>query len=160
MNILRSCVMATVVAVVGTMASNQAQAQAKYDDGANDFEIRIGNNTPYTGPSAPRLSFLGKTVAAYFTKINAEGGINGRKIKFISADDSNDPRKTPEVIRKLVEEDKVLFIGAPFGSQPNATVQKYLNDRKIPQLFVMSGTSRWDRPDAFPWSIGWQPSYE
>jgi branched-chain amino acid transport system substrate-binding protein len=136
--------MATMVAAVGTMAANQAQAQAKYDEGANDFEIRIGN----------------KTVAAYFTKINAEGGINGRKIKFISVDDSNDPRKTPEAIRKVVEEERVLFIGAPFGSSPNATVQKYLNDKKIPQLFVMSGTSRWDHPDTFPWSMGWQPSYE
>src|SRR5262252_7708961 len=87
-----------------------------------------------------RLSFLGKTVAAYFKKINAEGGINGRKIKFISSDDSYDPTKTPEVIRKLVEEDKVLFIGAPFGSAPNAAIQKYLNDKKVPQLFVMSGT--------------------
>jgi branched-chain amino acid transport system substrate-binding protein len=160
MRICRGCVMAAIVAALAGVAASHAQAQAKYDEGANDVEIRIGNNTPYTGPAAPRLSFLGKTVAAYFKKINAEGGINGRKIKFISSDDAYDPTKTPEVIRKLVEEDKVLFIGAPFGSAPNAAVQKYLNDKKVPQLFVMSGTSRWDHPDTFPWSIGWQPSYE
>jgi ABC-type branched-subunit amino acid transport system substrate-binding protein/TRAP-type uncharacterized transport system substrate-binding protein len=135
-----------------------ARAQ-KYDPGASDTEIRIGSFAPYSGPTAPLFSWFGRTLTAYFNKINAEGGVNGRKIKFISYDDGYDPKHTPEVVRRLVEDDKVLLIGGPLGSPTNAAVQRYLNDKKVPQLFVISGNSQWDDPNRFPWSMGWQPSY-
>ena len=127
--------------------------------GPGDLEIRIGNTMPYSGP-ASAYGNIGKVIAAYFDKINAEGGINGRKIKFISYDDGYNPAKTLELTRKLVEEDKVLFTYAGLGTDPMATVQPYLNANKIPQLFVASGAAMWDRPRDFPWTTGFQPSYQ
>jgi branched-chain amino acid transport system substrate-binding protein len=127
--------------------------------GPGDFEIRIGNTMPYSGPAAA-YGVIGKVIAGYFDKINAEGGINGRKIKFISYDDGYNPAKTLELTRKLVEEDKVLFTYAGLGTDPMATVQPYLNANKIPQLFVASGATMWDRPREFPWTTGFQPSYQ
>ncbi len=126
---------------------------------AADDEIRIGNTMPYSGP-ASAYGVIGKTIAAYFNKINAEGGINGRRIKFISYDDGYNPQKTVELTKKLVEEDKVLFMFASLGTAPSAAVRPYLNANRIPQLFVASGASMWDQPGDFPWTMGFQPSYQ
>jgi branched-chain amino acid transport system substrate-binding protein len=126
---------------------------------AADDEIRIGNTMPYSGP-ASAYGVIGKTISAYFAKINAEGGINGRKINFISYDDSYNPQKTVELTKKLVEDDKVLFIFASLGTAPSAAVRPYLNSNKIPQLFVASGASMWDQPRDFPWTMGFQPGYQ
>src|SRR5215204_1403339 len=117
--------------------------------GPDDGEILIGNTMPYSGPAA-----------AYFDKINTEGGINGRKIKFISYDDGYNPAKTMELTKKLVEEDKVLLTFAGLGTDPMAAVQPYLNANKIPQLFIASGATMWDKPREFPWTTGFQPSYQ
>jgi branched-chain amino acid transport system substrate-binding protein len=126
---------------------------------AADGEIRIGNTMPYSGP-ASAYGIIGKTIAAYFNKINAEGGINGRKINFISYDDGYNPQKTVELTQKLVEDDKVLLIFASLGTATSAAVRPYLNANKIPQLFVASGASMWDQPRDFPWTMGFQPSYQ
>jgi len=136
-----------------------AFAQKTYDTGASDTEIRIGNIMPYSGP-ASAYGVIGKTEEAYFRKINAEGGINGRKIKFISYDDSYSPPKAVEQARKLVESDGVLLIFNSLGTPSNVAIQKYMNDRKVPQLFVASGATKWNNPRDFPWTMGWQPSYQ
>jgi branched-chain amino acid transport system substrate-binding protein len=114
---------------------------------------------PYSGP-ASAYGIIGKSIAAYFNKVNAEGGINGRKINFLSYDDSYNPAKTVEQTRRLVEDDQVLLIFAGLGTQPNAAVRSYMNSRKIPQIFVASGASMWDQPEQFPWTMGFQPSYQ
>jgi branched-chain amino acid transport system substrate-binding protein len=126
---------------------------------AADDEIRIGNTMPYSGP-ASAYGIIGKMIGAYFNKVNAEGGINGRKINFISYDDAYNPQKTVELTRKLVEEDKVLLVFAGLGTAPSAAARPYLNANKIPQLFVASGASMWDKPGDFPWTMGFQPSYQ
>ena len=126
---------------------------------AADDEIRIGNTMPYSGP-ASAYGIIGKTIGAYFNKVNAKGGINGRKINFISYDDAYNPQKTVELTRKLVEEDKVLLIFAGLGTAPSAAARPYLNANKVPQLFVASGASMWDKPGEFPWTMGFQPSYQ
>jgi branched-chain amino acid transport system substrate-binding protein len=126
---------------------------------AADDEIRIGNTMSYTGPAAA-YGGIGKTVADYFSKINAEGGINGRKIHFISYDDAYNAQKTVELTQKLVEEDKVQLIFASLGTAPNTAVRPYLNANKIPQLFLATGASTWDQPREFPWTMGFQPSYQ
>ena len=134
-------------------------AVAQTSAGQDAMEIRIGNTTPYTGPAAA-YGLIAKTIAAYFTKINAEGGVNGRKINFISYDDSYNPAKTVELTRKLVEEDRALLIFAGVGTATSAAVRSYLNANKVPQLFVASGASMWDQPREFPWSMGFQPNYQ
>src|SRR5881392_2026643 len=139
--------------------SGSALAQKKYDTGATDAEIKIGNIMPYSGP-ASSYGVIGKTEAAYFEKINAEGGINGRKITFISYDDAYSPPKTVEQARKLVESDEVLLIFNPLGTPPNTAIQKYLNTKKVPQLFVATGATKWNDPKGFPWTMGWQPNYQ
>jgi branched-chain amino acid transport system substrate-binding protein len=126
---------------------------------AADDEIRIGNTMPYSGP-ASAYGVIGKTIAAYFAKVNTEGGINGRKINFISYDDGYNPQKTVELTKKLVEEDKVLLIFAGLGTPTSAATRPYLNSNKVPQLFVASGASMWDQPRDFPWTFGFQPSYQ
>jgi branched-chain amino acid transport system substrate-binding protein len=136
-----------------------ALAQPTYDTGASATEIKIGNIMPYSGP-ASAFGVVGKTEAAYFRKINAEGGINGRKITFISYDDAYSPPKAIEQARKLVESDEVLLIFNPLGTPSNTALQKYLNGKKVPQLFVASGATRWNDPKTFPWTMGWQPSYQ
>jgi branched-chain amino acid transport system substrate-binding protein len=136
-----------------------ALAQKKYDTGATDTEIKIGNIMPYSGP-ASAYGVIGKTEAAYFNKINAEGGINGRKIKFISYDDGYSPPKAVEQARKLVESDEVLLIFNPLGTPSNSAIQKYMNTKKVPQLFVATGATKWNDPKNFPWTMGWQPSYQ
>jgi branched-chain amino acid transport system substrate-binding protein len=142
-----------------TAASAQTAAQNQYGPGVTDSEIKIGNIMPYSGP-ASGYSLVGRTEAAYFFKINAEGGINGRKINFISYDDSYSPPKAVEQVRKLIESDEVLFIFNSLGTASNTAIRKYLNARKVPQLFVASGATKWDDPKDFPWTMGWQPSYQ
>jgi len=140
-------------------SSGGALAQKKYDTGATDTEIKIGNIMPYSGP-ASAYGVIGKTEAAYFKKINDAGGINGRKINFISYDDGYSPPKTVEQARKLVESDEVLFIFNSLGTPPNTAIHKYMNAKKVPQLFVATGATKWNDPKDFPWTMGWQPSYQ
>jgi branched-chain amino acid transport system substrate-binding protein len=140
--------------MAGPMATERVFAAS-----AGDNEIRIGNTMPYSGP-ASAYGTIGKVITAYFDKTNAEGGVNGRKIKFISYDDAYNPAKTVELTRKLVEEDGVLLVFASLGTAPSAAVQPYLNSKKVPQLFVASGASMWDQPREFPWTMGFQPSYQ
>jgi branched-chain amino acid transport system substrate-binding protein len=140
-------------------STGSAMAQKKYDTGATDTEIKIGNIMPYSGP-ASAYGVIGKTEAAYFNKINAEGGIKGRKINFISYDDGYSPPKAVEQARKLVESDEVLLIFNSLGTPSNSAIQKYMNAKKVPQLFVATGATKWDEPKEFPWTMGWQPSYQ
>ena len=154
----RVLVVALVTATLGAVPG-MAQAQKKYDQGATDTEIKIGNISPYSGP-ASSYGAVGKTAGAYFDKINAEGGINGRKIKFVSLDDGYNPAKMVEQARKLVEEDEVLLLFAPVGTPNNTAIHKYMNAKKVPQLFISSGAARWSDPKNFPWSMGWNPSYQ
>ncbi|MEO6945826.1 MAG: ABC transporter substrate-binding protein [Nitrobacter sp.] len=138
--------------------SGSALAQRTYDIGASDTEIKIGNTMPYSGP-ASAYGAIGKTEAAYFRMINDQGGINGRKVNFISYDDAYSPPKAVEQTRKLVESDEVLFIFNGLGTATQSAVQKYMNSQKVPQLFVATGASKWNDPKDFPWTMGWQPSY-
>ncbi|MES2029279.1 MAG: ABC transporter substrate-binding protein [Pseudomonadota bacterium] len=153
--------LAALPAALGLLAvsATGALAQKKYDPGASDTEIKIGNIMPYSGP-ASAYGVIGKTEEAYFKKINAEGGINGRKITFISYDDAYSPPKTVEQARKLVESDEVLLVFNPLGTPPNSAIHKYMNSKKVPQLFVATGATKWNDPKDFPWTIGWQPSYQ
>src|SRR6202043_1290457 len=141
------------------LTAGAASPQKKYEPGASGTEIKIGNIMPYSGP-ASSYGVIGKTEAAYFNKINAEGGINGRKINFISYDDAYSPPKTVEQARKLVESDEVLLIFNGLGTPPNSAIQKYMNMKKVPQLFVATGATKWNDPKDFPWTMGWQPSYQ
>jgi branched-chain amino acid transport system substrate-binding protein len=151
----------TVAATVGIAAAltSPGAAQKKYDPGASDREIKIGSTMPYTG-SASAYSDVGKTLAAYFNKINVEGGIKGRRINFISYDDAYSPPKTVEQTRKLVESDEVLFIFGTVGTPTNTAIQKYMNAKKVPQLFITTGATKWNDPQHFPWTMGWFPSYQ
>jgi len=150
---------AALAALLAATLASGAQAQKRYDPGATDTEIKIGNIMPYSGP-ASAYATIGKTEAAYFNKINAEGGINGRKIDFISYDDAYSPPKTVEQARKLVESDEVLLIFNPLGTPGNTAIQKYMNAKKVPQLFVSTGVAKWNDPKNFPWTMGWQPNYQ
>jgi branched-chain amino acid transport system substrate-binding protein len=155
---LRLATLSAALVVLAASASG-ALAQKKYDTGATDTEIKIGNIMPYSGP-ASAYGVIGSTEAAYFKKINAEGGINGRKINYISYDDAYSPPKTVEQARKLVESDEVLFIFNPLGTPPNTAIQKYMNSKKVPQLFVATGATKWNDPKDNPWTMGWQPNYQ
>src|SRR3977135_3474548 len=150
---------ASAAIVLLAATSTGALAQKKYDTGATDTEIKIGNIMPYSGP-ASAYGVIGKTEAASFNKINAEGGINGRKIKFITYDDAYSPPKTVEQARKLVESDEVLLIFGPLGTASNSAIQKYMNEKKMPQLFVQTGATKWNDPKQFPWTMGWAPNYQ
>ena len=141
------------------VSSSGALAQKKYDSGATDTEIKVGNIMPYSGP-ASAYGVIGKTEAAYFKKINDAGGINGRKINFISYDDGYSPPKAVEQARKLVESDEVLFLFGPLGTPSNSAIQKYLNSKKVPQLFVATGATKFGDYKDFPWTMGWQPAYQ
>jgi len=156
LNVLIAAAAASAIALAST---GGALAQKKYDTGATDTEIKIGNIMPYSGP-ASAYGVIGKTEQAYFNKINAEGGINGRKINFISYDDGYSPPKAVEQARKLVESDEVLLVFNPLGTPSNSAIQKYLNAKKVPQLFVATGATKWNEPKDFPWTMGWQPSYQ
>jgi branched-chain amino acid transport system substrate-binding protein len=147
------------IAVALTLAAYPAAAQKKYDPGASDTEIKIGNTMPYSGPQSV-YSQIGRAEAAYFKMINDRGGINGRKINFISYDDAWSPPKTVEQTRKLVEGDEVLFVFGGAGTQTNNAIQKYMNQKQVPQLFVASGGSKFGDYKTFPWSMGWLPTYQ
>ena len=141
-----------------TLINGLALAAGQYGPGASDAEIKIGNTMPYSGP-ASAYGIVGKTQGAYFDMINAQGGINGRKINFISRDDGYSPPKTVEQVRQLVEQDQVLLMFSPLGTPPNVAIHAYLNDNKVPQLFVATGANQWNDPKHFPWTMGWLPSY-
>ena len=151
---LLASIAAGLVAVAGP-----ALAQKKYDTGATDTEIKIGNTNPYSGP-ASAYGLIGKTIDAYFKKVNAEGGINGRKVNFITYDDGYSPPKAVEQVRKLVESDEVLLVFQPLGTPSNTAIQKYMNSKKVPQLFVATGATKWGDPKGNPWTMGWQPTYQ
>jgi branched-chain amino acid transport system substrate-binding protein len=161
MMLARSMRLAALPAAMALLAASvsSALAQKKYDTGATDTEIKIGNIIPYSGP-ASAYGTIGKTETAYFNMINAQGGINGRKINFISYDDAYSPPKAVEQVRRLVESDEVLVVFNPLGTPSNTAIQKYLNGKKVPQLFVATGATKWNDPKNFPWTIGWQPSYQ
>jgi branched-chain amino acid transport system substrate-binding protein len=136
-----------------------ARADAKkYDTGATDKEIKLGHTNPYSGPLSA-YGTIGKAIGAYWNMVNDSGGINGRKVNFITYDDGFSPPKTVEMVRKLVEEDQVFAIYQLLGTPTNTVVQKYLNQKKVPQLFVATGASKWGDPQHFPWTMGWQPDY-
>jgi ABC-type branched-subunit amino acid transport system substrate-binding protein len=156
---LRLAAISFAAAAALAATSFTALAQKKYGPGASDTEIKIGNIMPYSGP-ASAYGVIGKTEAAYFNKINAEGGINGRRINFISYDDAYSPPKAVEQARKLVESDEVLFIFNSLGTPTNSAIQKYMNEKKVPQLFVATGATKWNDPKNFPWTMGWQPNYQ
>ena len=140
------------------LANGVAFAAGQYGPGASDTEIKIGNTVPYSGP-ASAYGAIGKSDAAYLAMINDQGGINGRKINFISRDDAYSPPKAVEQIRQLVEQDGVLLTFNTLGTPPNTAIQGYLNDNKVPQLFVATGADKWNDPKSHPWTMGWQPSY-
>jgi len=149
---------AVLITLLG-FAAPCALAQKMYDTGASDTEIKIGNTMPYSGP-ASAYGTIGKTEAAYFKMINEQGGVNGRKINFISLDDSYSPPKTVEMVRQLVEQDGVLFLFGTLGTPSNTAIHKYANEKKIPQLFVATGAAKWNDPQHYPWTMGYQPSYQ
>ena len=155
----RHWLMVAAAMAIAALATAPAAAQKKYDPGASDSEIKIGNIMPYSGP-ASAYGEIGKTEAAYFRKVNDEGGVNGRKINFISYDDAYSPPKTVEQARKLVESDEVLLIFQSLGTPSNTAIQRYMNAKKVPQLFVATGATKWNDPKHFPWTMGWQPSYQ
>jgi branched-chain amino acid transport system substrate-binding protein len=145
--------------MVLALAAFPAAAQKKYDPGASDREIKIGNTNPYSGP-ASAYGTIGKSIAAYFTMVNEQGGINGRKVTFVSYDDGYSPPKTVEMARKLVEQDQVLFLFQTLGTPSNTAIHKYMNMRKVPQMHVATGATKWNDPKNFQWTMGWQPNYQ
>jgi branched-chain amino acid transport system substrate-binding protein len=159
MNLNKRMLLTSAVAGFALAVAGPALAQKKYGPGASDTEIKLGNTNPYSGP-ASAYGLIGKTIEAYFKKVNAEGGVNGRKINFISYDDAYSPPKTVEQVRKLVESDEVLFVFQPLGTPSNTAIQKYMNGKKVPQLFVATGATKWGDPKNFPWTMGWQPNYQ
>ena len=153
----RAFLLATVVGL--SVASTAAMAQKKYDPGASDTTIRIGQTMPYSGP-ASAYGTIGKVEAAYFRMINEQGGVNGRKIDFISLDDGYQPPKAVEMVRRLVEQDQVLMIFNMLGTPTNSAVHKYMNAKKVPHLFLATGATKWNDPKNHPWTMGWQPNYQ
>jgi ABC-type branched-subunit amino acid transport system substrate-binding protein len=151
-----ACILLPLLTVAMTRA--ETQAGGTYDPGADDKTIRIGTTSPLSGPVSA-FAQIAKSAEAYFRKVNDEGGVNGRRIQMIIADDAYSPPKTVEQTRRLVESDEVLLIFGGVGTPTNSAVHKYLNDRKVPQLFLGSGAAKWDDPKHFPWTVGWQPTY-
>jgi len=141
------------------LASPAALAQKKYDPGASDKSIKIGNTNPYSGP-ASSYGTIGKAISAYWKMVNEKGGVNGRMIEFISYDDGYSPPKTVEMARKLVEQDQVLLLFQTLGTPPNTAIHKYMNSKKVPHAFVATGATKWNDPRNFPWTMGWQPNYQ
>ena len=150
---------ATLAALLAAALASPAALAAKYDTGANDKEIKIGNINPYSGP-ASAYGTIGKSIGAYFKMVNEHGGVNGRKIEYITYDDGYSPPRTVEMARKLVEQDQVLLVFQPLGTPPNSAIHKYMNAKKVPQLFVATGATKWNDPQHFPWTMGWQPNYQ
>ncbi|OGA90330.1 MAG: branched-chain amino acid ABC transporter substrate-binding protein, partial [Betaproteobacteria bacterium RIFCSPLOWO2_12_FULL_66_14] len=145
--------------LAAALASPAALAQKNYGPGVSDKEILVGHINPYSGP-ASAYGTIGRVIAAYLKKVNAEGGVNGREINMITYDDGYSPPKTVEMARKLVEQDKVLLIFQPLGTPPNSAIHKYMNAKKVPQLFVATGATKWNDPKKLPWTMGWQPNYQ
>jgi branched-chain amino acid transport system substrate-binding protein len=150
--------LATGAAVAIALSASTAYAQKKYDTGATDTEIKVGQTVPFSGP-ASAYATIGKTQAAYINMINEQGGVNGRKINLIQYDDAYSPPKAVEQVRKLVESDEVLLTFQIIGTPSNAAVQKYLNQKKVPQLFAATGASKFTDPKNFPWTLGFNPNY-
>jgi branched-chain amino acid transport system substrate-binding protein len=147
------------VGLIAAACAFPALAQKKYDPGANDKEIRIGNTNPYSGP-ASAYGQIGKAIAAYWRMVNDQGGINGRKVNFVTYDDSYSPPKTVEMARKLVEQDQVLMLFQTLGTPSNTAIHKYMNMQKVPQMHVATGATKWNDPKNFKWTMGWQPNYQ
>jgi branched-chain amino acid transport system substrate-binding protein len=156
---VRRLLHAGLALLLGTTVLVAAHAQKRYDVGATDTAIKIGHLVPYSGPVSA-YGTIGKAASAWFAKINAEGGINGRKVEFISLDDAYTPSKTVEQARKLVEQDEVLVLFGPLGTAHNMAIRRYMNAKKVPQLFVATGATRFGDPKGFPWTMGWQPTYQ
>jgi branched-chain amino acid transport system substrate-binding protein len=142
--------------IVAALCAAPALAQTP---GVTATEIKVGNINPYSGP-ASAYGTIGKVIGAYLKKVNDEGGVNGRKINYITYDDSYSPPKTVEMARKLVEQDQVALIFQPLGTPPNSAIHKYMNQQKVPQLFVATGATKWNDPKNYPWTMGWQPNYQ
>src|SRR5258706_7397533 len=159
MNLNKRMLLTSALAGFALAVAGPALAQKKYDPGATDAEIKIGNTNPYSGP-ASAYGTIGKTIDAYFKMVNEQGGVNGRKITFISYDDGYSPPKTVEMARKLVEQDQVLFVFQTLGTPCNTAIHKYMNMAKVPQLHVATGATKWNDPKNFPWTMGWQPNYQ
>jgi len=162
MNVRRAALFSLSSAALGLAlgtASSMAWAQKKYDPGATDTEIKVGHITAYSGP-ASAYGVIGKAIAAYVNMVNDQGGVNGRKINFISVDDGYSPPKTVEQARKLVEQDEVLVLFNPLGTPPNSAIHRYMNQKKVPHLFLATGATKWGDPKNFPWTMGWQPNYQ
>ncbi|MEH6405285.1 MAG: ABC transporter substrate-binding protein [Sneathiella sp.] len=155
----RNLTLALAAAAVMGMTAGSALAEKNYGPGVTDTSIKLGNTNPYSGPAAA-YGTIGKAINAYFDKVNKEGGVNGRQIEFISLDDGYSPPKTKEQTRKLVEKEKVLLVFQGLGTPTNSAVHNYMNKKKVPQLFVATGATKWGQPDKYPWTMGWQPSYQ
>jgi branched-chain amino acid transport system substrate-binding protein len=145
--------------VAAAFASSAALAQKKEQVGVAGKEILLGHINPYSGP-ASAYGTIGRSIAAYFKKVNEEGGVNGYQLNMISYDDGYSPPRTVEMARKLVEQDRVLLIFQPLGTPPNTAIHKYMNAKKVPQLFVATGATKWNDPKKYPWTMGWQPNYQ
>ena len=155
----RRTVLALGVGAALAVPSNAVRAQKRNDPGATDTEIKVGQTMPYSGP-ASAYGTIGRVEAAYFKKVNDEGGVNGRKINFVSLDDGYSPPKTVEVTRRLVEQEEVLLVFNGLGTPPNTAIHNYMNAKKVPQLFVATGATKWNDPQGHPWTMGWQPNYQ
>jgi branched-chain amino acid transport system substrate-binding protein len=147
------------IVLLAALALGSVPAGAQDTPGVTATEIKIGNTNPYSGP-ASAYGTIGKVIAAYFKKVNDEGGINGRKINFVSLDDGYSPPKTVEMVRRLVEQDQVAFVFQTLGTPTNSAIHKYMNQQKVPHLFVATGATKWGDPKHFPWTMGWQPTYQ
>ena len=154
-----SLILSLLILAAPALIAPPAQAQNKYGPGVTDTEIKIGQTMPYSGPVSAYAT-IGKAESAYFEKINAEGGINGRKIKLISLDDGFSPPRTIEQIRRLVEQEEVLLLFQTLGTATNTAIHQYVNAKKVPHLFVATGATKWGDPGHFPWTMGWQPAYQ
>jgi branched-chain amino acid transport system substrate-binding protein len=147
------------IVLLAALALGSVPAGAQDTPGVTATEIKIGHTNPYSGP-ASAYGTIGKVIAAYFKKVNDEGGINGRKINFVSLDDSYSPPKTVEMVRRLVEQDQVAFVFQTLGTPTNSAIHKYMNQQKVPHLFVATGATKWGDPKHYPWTMGWQPTYQ
>jgi ABC-type branched-subunit amino acid transport system substrate-binding protein len=156
--ITRRSILAAAPSVL-VLTALSARAGKQYGPGVTDTEIKIGNTGPYSGP-ASSYGTIPKSMTAYYKMVNDQGGVNGRKINFISYDDAYSPPKTVEQVRRLVEQDGVLLIASPLGTPTNSAIWHYMNQKKVPQLFVATGATKWDDPKHYPWTIGWQPNYQ
>ena len=152
----RRSALGLILAVLLGLLAGSAQAA---DPGVTATEVKLGNTNPYSGP-ASAYGTIGKAIGAYFKKVNEEGGINGRKINFVTLDDAYSPPKAVEMVRKLVEDDKVLLLFQTLGTPSNSAIWRYMNDEQVPQLFVATGATKWGDPKGHPWTMGWQPTYQ